>query len=450
MPIQKIKQLINGAEMNPSAIIAEVNAKDHFEIARLLHQLSTEGKILVFNSLDSDLKRQELLYETDLDSRLEIQNSLDREYLANFLGNMPEDEATDIIQELDQDTQEEILDQMEVKDAVVIKDLITYKEETAGGLMVPNFNTVSEGQTAREMLMMLKHENNSDTPPYFYVIGPENLLKGYFKLCDLLNASTDAKASQIMRDNTPKVHLADSCDKVANLMDNEHLSTIPVVDDDNRIRGVITFDDVIRIMQELASEDIYTMVGTAKVDPFAKKTGSKILARAPWLFTTFLGGLVSAYILNQFQATLNEFTAIIFFIPFVVGIAGNVGLQGSTVIVRGLATGDIQDDNIFTVVKSELLVGIFNGFIFGILCGSVVALAAESFLHSSSLLGAVVGAGIIFAVSIAAIIGSTAPILFLRANIDPAISAGPFVTITNDIAGIAIYLLTASYIYSFI
>ena len=450
MPIQKIKQLINGAEMNPSAIISEVNAKDHFEIARLLHQLSTEGKILVFNSLDSDLKRQELLYETDLDSRLEIQNSLDREYLANFLGNMPEDEATDLIQELDQDTQEEILDQMEVKDAVVIKDLITYKEETAGGLMVPNFNTVSEGQTAREMLMMLKHENNSDTPPYFYVIGPENLLKGYFKLRDLLNASTDAKASQIMRDNTPKVHLADSCDKVANLMDNEHLSTIPVVDDDNRIRGVITFDDVIRIMQELASEDIYTMVGTAKVDPFAKKTGSKILARAPWLFTTFLGGLVSAYILNQFQATLNEFTAIIFFIPFVVGIAGNVGLQGSTVIVRGLATGDIQDDNILTVVKSELLVGISNGFIFGILCGSVVALAAESFLHSSSLLGAVVGAGIIFAVSIAAIIGSTAPILFLRANIDPAISAGPFVTITNDIAGIAIYLLTASYIYSFI
>ncbi len=450
MPIQKIKQLINGAEMNPSAIIAEVNAKDHFEIARLLHQLSTEGKILVFNSLDSDLKRQELLYETDLDSRLEIQNSLDREYLANFLGNMPEDEATDLIQELDQDTQEEILDQMEVKDAVVIKDLITYKEETAGGLMVPNFNTVSEGQTAREMLMMLKHENNSDTPPYFYVIGPENLLKGYFKLRDLLNASTDAKASQIMRDNTPKVHLADSCDKVANLMDNEHLSTIPVVDDDNRIRGVITFDDVIRIMQELASEDIYTMVGTAKVDPFAKKTGSKILARAPWLFTTFLGGLVSAYILNQFQATLNEFTAIIFFIPFVVGIAGNVGLQGSTVIVRGLATGDIQDDNILTVVKSELLVGISNGFIFGILCGSVVALAAESILHSSSLLGAVVGAGIIFAVSIAAIIGSTAPILFLRANIDPAISAGPFVTITNDIAGIAIYLLTASYIYSFI
>ena len=450
MPIQKIKQLMVETEVDPTVIAAEVNARDHFEIARLLHQLPVEGKIVVFNSLDSDLKRQELLYETDLDSRLEIQNSLDREYLARFLGNMPEDEATDLIQELDQDTQKEILDQMEVKDAVIIKDLITYEEETAGGLMVPNFNIASENQTARDLLMRLKHENNSDAPPFFYVTGPGNELLGYFKLRDLLNASTDAKASHIMRKDTPKVHVADSCDKVANLMDNEHLSTVPVVDDNNIIRGVITFDDVIRIMQDLASEDIFTMVGTAKVDPFAKNTKSKIMTRAPWLFTTFMGGLVSAYILNQFQSTLNDFAAIIFFIPFVIGIAGNVGLQGSTVIVRGLATGDIQDDNILTVVKSELLVGVSNGFIFGILCGSVVALVSESLLQSSPLLGAVVGAGIIFAVSIAALIGSTAPILFLRANIDPAISAGPFVTITNDIAGIAIYLLTASFIYSFI
>ena len=130
MPIQKIKQLMEETKVDPTVITAEVNARDHFEIARLLHQLPVEGKIVVFNSLDSDLKRQELLYETDLDSRLEIQNSLDREYLARFLGNMPEDEATDLIQELDQDTQKEILDQMEIKDAVIIKDLITYEEET--------------------------------------------------------------------------------------------------------------------------------------------------------------------------------------------------------------------------------------------------------------------------------------------------------------------------------
>ena len=142
MSIKIIQHLTKKAETNPSALAEEVNAKDHFEIARLLHQLSVEGKTLVFKSLNSDLKRQELLYETDLDSRLEIQNSLDREYLAKLLSNMPEDEATDLIQELDPDAQEEILTRMEAKDAIIIKDLISYKEETAGGLMVPKFNTV--------------------------------------------------------------------------------------------------------------------------------------------------------------------------------------------------------------------------------------------------------------------------------------------------------------------
>ena len=448
MPIEKIKSLIAEPGVSMEALSAEINSRDHFEIARLLHQLPVSGKILVFNGLDSDQKRQELLYETDQDSRLEVQESLDREYLARLLGNMAEDEATDLLQEHDPEVQEELLSQMETQDAVVIKDLITYEEETAGGLMTPKFNRIEEYQIARDILMKIKRESNSDTPSYYYVLGARNELKGFFKLRDLLYASTDARADQIMRPETPKVLLSDSCDKVANLMDNEHLSTIPVVDDDNIMQGIITFDDVIRIMQALASEDIFTMVGTAKVDPFAKRTASKIMARAPWLFMTFLGGLFSAYILNLFQATLTEFATIIFFIPFVLGIAGNVGIQGSTVIVRGLATGDIQDDNIFTVVKSELLVGIFNGLIFGILCGATVALAAEPLLQSSPLLGLVVGSGIMLSVSIASIIGSTAPILFLKANIDPAISAGPFVTITHDIAGIAIYLTTASFIYS--
>jgi len=272
--------------------------------------------------LNTELKRQELLYETDLDSRLEIQNALNPEYLAKLLGSMPEDEATDLLQEHSSDLQQEILDQMEAKNAVVIKDHITYKEETAGGLMVSKFNTVLENQIAREILMTIKHGNNSDNHPYFYVIGVENKLKGYFKLRDLLNASTDAKAYQIMRKNTPKVLVTDSCDKVASLMNNEHLSTIPVVDDDNIIRGVITFDDVIRIMQDLASEDIFTMIGTAKVDPFAKKITNKIAARAPWLFITFIGGILSAYILNQFEGTLTDFATIIIFIPFVIGIWG--------------------------------------------------------------------------------------------------------------------------------
>ena len=167
MPIQKIENLIDSLPKSKHELITEVNTNDHFELARLLHQLAPEGKIQVFNNLNSDLKRQEVLYETDLDSRLEIENSLGSKGLAILLSSMPEDEATDIIQELGVGEQKKILSQMEVKDAVVIKDLIKYKEETAGGLMVPNFNSVKENQTASEILMKLKHETNSDIPPYF-------------------------------------------------------------------------------------------------------------------------------------------------------------------------------------------------------------------------------------------------------------------------------------------
>ena len=177
------------------------------------------------------------------------------------------------------------------------------------------------------------------------------------------------KPSKIVREVTPKVLLDESCEKIANLMDHEHLSTVPVVDEQNTMHGIITFDDVFRGLKQTADEEIYTMVGATEADPFARKTSRKIAARAPWLFTTFIGGMISAFVLKSFEVTMSEFTTVIFFVPFVLGLAGNVGIQGATVIVRGLATGDIQSDNLSRVLKSEVKVGLSNGIIFGTICG---------------------------------------------------------------------------------
>ena len=391
MPIEKIKEAFkNPGNQNDSlrSLICDI---DHFEIARRLHELSLDHKIKVFHLLENDEKRQELLYETDMDSRLEIQENLDRDYLAALLDDMPEDEATDIIQELPEDAQEELLSKMEVEDAEIIKDLIRYEEETAGGLMTPHFNKISLDDRAGDIFTKVRKDTNKEIPPYFYVVDNNDKLIGFFKLRDLMDIQTSALASEFTRSTTPKIHLNDPCERVAHIMGQEHLSSLPVVDDDNVIHGIITFDDVIRIMQDSASEDIYTMVGTATVDPFAKKISSKIIARSPWLFITFIGGLVSAWILGSFHATLTDYAAIIFFIPFVIGLAGNVGIQGATVIVRGLATGDIQKDNLARVVKSEISVGILNGMIFGFLCGGLVYLTSETLLNTNPVLGWVVG-----------------------------------------------------------
>ena len=448
MSFEKIKEAFKVENYQKSSFGSLIIDFDHYEIARRLHELSEEQKIQIFHLLNDDVKRQELLYETDIDSRLEIQKSLDQNYLATLLDNMPEDEATDIIQELPDNTQEEILSKMETQDAEVIKDLIRYQEETAGGLMNPDFNKVYFDSSAADIFAKIRRESNKESIPYFYVVNKKEQLIGFFKLRDLLNIQTSALAKDFAITETPKVYLDDPCEKVAQLMGQEHLSSLPVVDRGNMIHGIITFDDVIRSMQDSASEDIYTMVGTAKVDPFAKRIRNKIIARAPWLFTTFIGGLISAWILGSYQTTLIDFTAVIFFIPFVIGLAGNVGIQGATVIVRGLATGDIQKNNLAMVVRSELSVGALNGLIFGLLCGSLVYLASESILNTNPILGIVVGTGIILAISVASFVGSLAPILLINLDIDPAISTGPIITVINDILGLAIYLATAVYFFS--
>lgn len=448
MPVEEIKLFLDDSALPRQDIQSRINGMDHFEIARRLSEFSKEEKIQIFHLLDTNIKRQELIYETDLDSRLEIQDSLEPEFLAQLLRDMPEDEATDILMEHPEETRDEILGKIPLEEANIIKDLISYGEETAGGLMQTTFNRINEEQTAADILIKLKQERSQESSPYFYVVNDNNELLGYFRLRDLLNVSAISRPPEFMQTEVPKVLLTDPCEKVATLMDHEHLSSIPVVNENNRIQGVVTFDDVIRAIQDIASEDIFTMVGTAKVDPFAKKIVNKIGSRAPWLFVTFLGGLLSAFIIGAYQDSLVEFTTLILFVPFVIGLSGNVALQGATVIVRGMATGDIQPDNIQRVVRSEISVGLINGIIFGVLCGGLITLATGTLIQANSLLGLTVGVGIIMAVGVSSLLGSLTPIFFIKAGIDPAISTGPIVIVLNDILGLAIYLITAGMIFS--
>ncbi len=448
MIIDQLKFLFSESDVPESEARKMINSIDHFDIARLLHQLKIDEKVFIFQYIDNDVKRQELLYETDQESRKEISDALGLKFMAPFLEGMPKDEAADILQEHEPEVQEKILEQMVPDQAMTLKNLIRYEEQTAGGMMTPHYYRIDPDEIASEILTKMIQNPSRDSATDFFVVGSDSKLIGFFTLRDLLNVLPSTKAIQIIREETSKVLLDESCEKIANLMDHEHLSTVPVVDEHNIIHGVVTFDDVFRGLRQTADEEIYTMVGTTETNPFAKKTSSKIAARAPWLFTTFIGGMISAFILKSFEITINEFTAVIFFIPFVLGLAGNVGIQGATVIVRGLATGDIQSDNLHRVLKSEIKVGLSNGLIFGTICGASIVFFAETLLNTSPALGVTVGLGIILAVATATLIGSFTPLLFMKLNIDPAISTGPMVTVINDIIGLAIYLFTATTVFS--
>lgn len=448
MSLSELKLIFEDGKLTEPEARELVNSMNHFEIARILHSFTVEEKSRIFELLDSEEKQQEVLYETDRETRKEIIDHLGHEELVPLIETMPADEATDIIQEHPPEEQAEILQKLPQEDARVIKDLIHYREETAGGMMDPQFNKVRQDVLAGDLLMSLVRGREKDHGHYFFVVDNEDRLLGFFKMRDLLHAPASFRVDQIIRENMPTVNLVDPIEKVANLMDHEHMSTLPVVDARNIVYGIVTFDDVLRVMQDEASEDIFTMVGTSKADPFAKKTLSKVKTRAPWLLTTFIGGLVSAFILKQFQFRISEFSTILFFVPFVLGLAGNVGIQGATVIVRGLATGDIQQDNLHRVVVSEISVGLINGALFGLICGLLIGVAAGPLLGSQPLLGMAVGLGIILAVSAAGFVGSMAPVAFMRMEIDPAISTGPVVTVLNDIMGLFVYMLASTFIFS--
>ncbi len=449
MPIDQLKSIFSGTSVNEADTKKLIESMDHFDLARLLHQLPAEAKVIIFQGLSDDIKRQELLYETDTESRMHLVDALGHEFMAPFLEGMPKDEAADILQEHEPEVQEKILDQMVPDEARTLKNLLRYEELTAGGMMTPHYNRVNPNDLASEILTRMIRQPGIDSGADFFVVDSDNQYLGYFSLRDLLNVQPNATAINIVRKDSPTVTLEEPCEKIANLMDHEHLSALPVVDDQHVLHGIVTFDDILRGLKHTANEEIYTMVGAAEADPFAKRTKGKIAARAPWLFTTFLGGMASAFVLQSFQLSLMDFSAVIFFIPFVLGLAGNVGIQGATVIVRGLATGDIQNDNLKSVLLSEIQVGISNGFIFGSFCGLVIMTLSESILKTTPALGATVALGIFLAVAMATLIGSFTPILLIKLNIDPAISTGPVVTVINDIIGLVIYLYTATTIFSF-
>jgi len=320
MPENILKRLFADPEIPDEQARETINSQDHFDIARLLHLFTVEEKVKVFQYLTGEIKRQELLYETDVESRKEIVEALGYEYMAPLLEEMPKDEAADILKEHEPEVQEKILEQMVPDDAKTLKNLIRYEEETAGGMMAPNFNEVLRDELAGDILMRMIKSAPDDTGTDFFVVDGARQLIGYFNLRDLLNVQPNAQASHIIHEETHKVFLDDTFEKIANLMDREHLTTIPVADEKNTLHGIVTFDDVFRTLKKSASQEIYTMVGTDRVDPFAQRTLRKISARAPWLVTTFLGGILSAFILRYFHLTLEEFTAVLLFIPFVLGL----------------------------------------------------------------------------------------------------------------------------------
>ncbi len=437
--IETVKRLIRrDARHN----IAKVLAKSHpADVAYLFRELEIRDQHILFNLIEDTETSAIVVSELDPEVGAELLAELDKEAITEVLEEMAYDDAADVIQNLPEELADVILQEMEEADSQEIEQLMQYEEDTAGGIMATEFFSLQEELTVKEAIEALQEQEDAEMVFYLYVTNAHNHLVGILSLRQLLTVSPSRKLKDIMAGDVISVRTDMDQEEVAKVVEKYNILAVPVVDETNKLMGIITVDDIIDVIRAEATEDIYKMAGASDEELILGYKSFRIARlRLPWLLTNLLGGVVTGFLMWKFKVTLEAVIALITFIPVITGMGGNVGGQSATIVVRGFATGRIEMSAIRRVVFKEIRVGIIMGSVCGLTVGAIAW-----FWHHNPYLGVVVGIAMMVAMTVAATMGVMAPTFFKKIGVDPAIAAAPFVQTANDITGILIYFTTATF-----
>ncbi|MDY6953414.1 MAG: magnesium transporter, partial [Thermodesulfobacteriota bacterium] len=312
--------------------------------------------------------------------------------------------------------------------------------QTAGGIMLPDFIALKDDSTAREAIEALQKEYvDVEMPFYLYVIDDHDNLVGVISLRQLVVVPPETRLKSIMTTDVVSVKTNMDQEEVARIVARYNVLAVPVIDENNKLVGIVTVDDVIDIIRAEATEDILKMAGAGGDLVESQSLLRSARIRLPWLLASWIGGVIAFFVISHFQTTLSKLVYLAAFIPIIMGMGGNIGTQSSTIVVRGLATGQLDMKQIWQVVFKELAVGFLLGFVYGALLGFVAHLRYDLWL-----LGVTVGLAVMSSMTIAAMVGSLVPMVFARINIDPAVATGPFVTTSIDILSVSFYFWIAT------
>lgn len=436
--LQSVQRLLRrGAITNLSKMLGRMHPAD---IAKVINHLSSpKEKREVFELVRGEGKRGQVLSELKGDSIQEVLADLLHSDVAWLLKDLGPDDIAYILGFLPEERGKDILALMKAEDSTEVADILKYAKDTAGGIMTTEFFSLSEDATAQEAIRRLQHATDAEMVFYIYVTDKDDHLVGVLSLRQLLTVLPATPLKSIMTRDVMSVTVDMDQEEVARQVASYNLLAIPVVEKDGTLAGIITVDDVVDVIREEATEDMLKMAGAIEEDTVSKSSslGSARL-RLPWLFTNLVGSLLSGAILWYFRYTIQEVVAIVSFIPVIAAMGGNVGLQSSTLIIRGLATGLVELTDVWTVFFREVKIGL----VMGLACGLI--LTAVGWGLQQGFLGVVVGTSLIIAFLVSTSMATIMPIALKRMGVDPAIAAGPFVTTANDITGITIYLSLAT------
>ena len=414
------------------------------DVAKLLQHFDPEEQWLIFSVIGTPEFAAEILSEADADTSEQLIRHAPPSFIMPVLRAMSPDDLTDLLDQLPTDLRESILPSLK-EDLAEIHTLMQYGKDTAGGIMTTDLVALNERMSVEEAIREVRAAGEKVMVSYIYVVDDHSRLRGVVSLRRLILAEPTQALREIMTKDVWKVHIETDQEEVARLVAHYNILAIPVVDEHNVLVGVVTVDDIIDVIHEEASEDLAYLSGSSKPLHTLIDKSALVVSRArlPWLATALLGGLFSGSIIKFFTGTLSELIALSVFIPVIMAMGGHHGIQTSTMFIRGLATGEIR--SVLGPLWKEFLVGCIMGAVCGLGLGLVASLWLQSWM-----LGVVAGVAMFFALNTSAMMGVLLPTFFNRIGVDPAITAGPFITAIQDVTGLIIYLGLATMILPWI
>lgn len=416
---------------------------DAVQIAAQLDNLAVEDQDRVLQSLS--VERRALVFaELREETAAQMVTRLAPEEVAVLFDDLESDDVADILGRVEEGRLRQILSRLDPEDADEVEQLLGYDENTAGGIMSLDLIKVYDNVTVAEAVRVVQEEQDPpDQAFYVYVVDEDERLVGVASLRVLLTSFRDDPIRDVMFAELQYVDREADQEVVADIAMRYDLVAVPVVDEQRRLVGVVTIDDIVDVIREEATEDILKMAGAGEELVETRAFWSSFRARMPWLAAAAVGGILVATALSGFEGTLQSVPVLALFMPVIAGMGGNVGTQSSTIVVRGLAVGYVESSLLSRLIVREVALGAALGLVYGLLI-AVAAPFVGSAVSDPLALGGVLTLGMIGSMTIAAAVGTSIPLLMHRFKIDPAISTGPFVTTAVDILGLMFYFWLAT------
>lgn len=366
---------------------------------------------------------------------------LEDAFALNMLNELAADDITDFFGQISDGVASFLLSKMDKREANNIKQLLSYKEDTAGSIMTTEFITLAPKDTVYAVMARLREEGmDAETIYYLYVTNEEDKLIGIVSLRELIIALEDDLIENLMKEQVISVSPLTDQEEVSIIIKDYDLLAVPVVTNDEKMIGIVTVDDIIDVIEEETTEDIGQLAAVTGAIDLNVKALTATKKRLPWLILLLFVGMLTAGLIGSYEGTLGEVAILAVFIPLIADMAGNTGTQSLAIVVRGLALEKVDHSGIVKLLKREFL----TGGLMGIVCGLLVSVITLVIPGTNLILGCVIGLSLFITIVISTLTGTVIPLIIHRFKIDPAVASGPFITTINDLVGLVVYFSIAT------